>query len=156
MKKQIITVISVALAALMLFVSYALFFKDDGIDEIGDPFYTLTDDVKNSLSELDSDVTIVLSDYDGNDEYWEMLYRFAGAIVEANDDFELETEENSSFSGVRIIVGDNKKEIAFDDFFKKLYDGTKYAFDGEALIANTIFSLSGKEEKVIELRAKFL
>lgn len=153
MKKQIITVISVALAALMLFVSYALFFKDDGIDEIGDPFYTLTDDVKISLSELDSDVTIVLSDYDGNDEYWEMLYRFANAVIEANDDFELETEENSSFSGVRIIVGDNKKEIAFDDFFKKLYDGTKYAFDGEALIANTIFSLSGKEEKVIELRA---
>lgn len=153
MKKQIITVISVALVTLMLFVSYALFFKDNGIDEIGDPFYTLTDDVKNSLSEIDSDVTIVLSDYDENDEYWEMLYRFSNAIVEVNDDFSLETEENSSFSGARIVVGDNKKEIAFDNFFKTLYDGTKYAFDGEALIANTIFSLSGKEEKTIELRA---
>ena len=75
MKKQIITIASVALAALILFTTYAIFFQDDGIEEIGDPFYTLTDEVKTALNEINTDVTISLNGYDSDDDGWEMIYR---------------------------------------------------------------------------------
>lgn len=151
MKKQIIIIASVALAAVILFTSYAIFFKDDGIDEVGDPFYTLTDDVKNALAEIENEVEITLLGYDGDDDGWEMIYLFSQAIAEANDEITVVTADGGS--AVRISADSGSKEIAYDDFFKKLYDGTVYAFDGEALIANAIFSCCGKSELEISLRA---
>lgn len=153
MKKQIIVIASVALAAVLLFTSYVVFFKDDGIEEVGDPFYTLTEEVKNALAETDSDVAITLCGYDGDDENWERIYLFAQAIAAADRDIELETDEEASFSGVRIEANGSSKEIAKDDFYKKLYNGTEYAFDGENLIANAVFSLLGKNGMEISLRA---
>ncbi len=153
MKKQIIVIASAALAAVLLFTSYAVFFKDDGIEEVGDPFYTLTDEVKNALAETEDDVTITLCGYDGDDEDWERIYLFSEAIAAADRDIELETDGESSFSGVKIEANGNSKEIAKDDFYKKLYDGTNYAFDGENLITNAILSLLGKDGLEISLRA---
>ncbi len=154
MKKQIIVIASVALAAVLLFTSYIVFFKDDGIEEVGDVFYTLTDEVKNSLSEVDGDVEITLVGYDSDDDDWEMIYLFSQAVVAANRDFSLETaDKEGDFSGVKVEANGKTEKIAFDDFFKKLYDGTVYAFDGEALLANTIFAQFGIEKKEIALRA---
>ena len=68
MKKQIITITCVALAALILFTTYAIFFRDDGIEEVGDPFYTLSDEIKESLAEIEADVEITLKGYDGDDD----------------------------------------------------------------------------------------
>ena len=142
MKKQIIVIASVALAAVLLFTSYIVFFKDDGIEEVGDVFYTLTDEVKNSLSEVDGDVEITLVGYDSDDDDWEMIYLFSQAVVAANRDFSLETaDKEGDFSGVKVEANGKTEKIAFDDFFKKLYTGTKYAFDGENLVSNAIFSL---------------
>ncbi len=152
MKKQIITIVSVALTAILLFVSYVVFFKDSGIETVGDPFYTLTDSVKSELESVESDVTLALVGRNESDEGWEMITLFAEAVVDTNGDFEL-TEESGSFSGVRVSVGSSSKEIAFSDFFKTRYDGTRYAFDGESLIANAILSLAGREELNISLRA---
>lgn len=154
MKKQIIVIASVALAAVLLFTSYAVFFKDDGIEEVGDEFYTLTDEVKTALAEIDGDVEITLVGYNSDDENWEMIYLFSQSVVAANSDFSLKTaDKEDDFSGVRIESDEKTESIAFDDFFKKLYDGTVYAFDGEALIANTIFAQFGIAEKEISLRA---
>lgn len=151
MKKQIITIASVALVALILFVSYAVFFKDDGIEEVGDPFYTLTDEVNTALSELDNDVEITLRGYDGDDEGWEMIYLFAEAIANANGSISVDTADGDG--SVEISANGSSKQFAYNDFFKTLYNGTRYAFDGEALMANAILSLCGKEEKEISLRA---
>lgn len=153
MKKQIIVIASVALAAVLLFTSYVVFFKDDGIDVASDPFFSLTDEVKSSLQGIDTKVEIQLSQYDGNVENWETIYRYSELIASTNKKISLETEEDGGFKGVLVVSGDNKKEIEFDSFFKTLYDGTQYAFDGESLIANAIFSLCGKEEMDISLRA---
>ncbi len=153
MKKQIIVIASVALAAVLLFTSYVVFLKDDGIDEVGDPFYTLTDDVKGALSDIDTDVEILLSGYDRNDESWEMIYRFSEVIADTNRDFSMKVSEDGGFRGVTIKTDDGQKEIEFDSFFKTLYNGKRYAFDGESLIANAILSLCGKEEMQISLRA---
>ena len=152
MKKQIIVIVSVALAAVLLFTSYIVFFKDDGIDVAGDPFFTLTDEVKSSLQEIDTKVEIQLSQYDGDDENWEMIYRYAEVVASANKKFSVKATD-SSFKGVAVDIDGNNEKIEFDSFFKKLYDGTLYAFDGESLIANAIFSLCGKEKMDISLRA---
>ncbi len=151
MKKQIITIASVALAALILFTTYVVFFKDDGIEEIGDPFYTLTDEVKTAIEGVENEATITLKGYDGDDEGWEMIYLFANAIIEANDSISLNTVGGDN--KVEVSANGQSKEIAYNDFFKTLYDGTRYGFDGEALIVNAILSLNGKEEKNISLRA---
>ena len=153
MKKQIITIISVALAAILLFTAYSIFFKDDGIENVGDPFYTLNSDVKNSLSGIEEDTEIVLVGYDSADTDWEMIYLFCSSIVESNDNFSLNTsDKHGDFSGVTVKTDKGSKDIPFDDFFKKLYTGTKYAFDGENLVSNAIFSLCGKENMNISLR----
>ena len=151
MKKQIITIASVALAALILFTTYAIFFQDDGIEEIGDPFYTLTDEVKTALNEINTDVTVALKGYDSDDDGWEMIYRFATAMEEVNDSISIETAGGNKT--VQISANGQSKELAYDGFFKTLYNGTRYGFDGEALMVNAILSLCGKEEKAISLRA---
>ena len=153
MKKQIIVGIAGLLVAALLFTTYALFLKDDGIEEVGDPFYTLTDETKTALSEIEEDAVIKLFGYDGDDESWEMIYLFSQAIAETNRDISVEVEDDGSFVGVRVEYDRNEKAIAKDDFFKKLYDGTIYAFDGEKLIVNAILSLAGKSELEISLRA---
>ncbi len=153
MKKQITVIASVALAAVLLFTSYIVFFKDDGIEEASDPFYTLTDDVKVALSEIDTKVEILLSNYDANVENWEMIFRYSEVIAASNKKISLETSEEGEFDGVAVITDNGKEEIPLDSFFKTLYDGTQYAFDGESLISNAIFSLCGKDEKEISLRA---
>ena len=148
MKKQIIVIASVALAAIILFTSYALFFKDDGIEEVGDPFYTLTEDVKTALSEIEGDCEIQLIGYDGDDDNWERIYLFSNEIASANGDFEvlLNEEPDNEFVGVRVSGNGKNEDILFDAFFKKLFDGTIYAFDGESLIANAILKNFNKEQ----------
>ena len=56
MKKQIITITSFALVALILFTTYFVFFRDDGIEEVGDPFYTLTEEVKTTIAGIEDDI----------------------------------------------------------------------------------------------------
>jgi len=153
MKKQIIVIASVALAVVLLFTSYIIFFKDDGIEEATDPFFTLTDEVREKLSEIDTDVEIRLSKYDVNNVNWETIFRYAEVIASANKDISVETSTDGSFKGVEVITENGKKELEFDSFFKYLYNGVLYAFDGESLISNAIFSLCGKEEMEILLRA---
>ena len=151
MKKQIITITSVALAALILFTTYFVFFRDDGIEEVGDPFYTLSDEIKTALGEIDTDVTITLKGYDGDDDGWEMIYRFANVITEANDSISLETMDGDGL--VAISANGSSNEFQYNGFFKTLYNGTRYGFDGEALMVNSILSLCGKEKKNISVRA---
>ena len=75
MKKQIITVVSFALAAVLLFVTYIAFLKDDGIEEVSDPFYVLTPEAVSALEGLDEKATLHLRGYDSADEYWTIIYR---------------------------------------------------------------------------------
>lgn len=155
MKKQIITVVAVALVTVLLFTTYSIFLKDDGIEEVTDPFYVLSDEAVAALEAIDGDVAISLCGYNSADKYWTVLYRFAEAVASAGD-FDFEPYGEGGFTGVRIEYSgetDGTKDIEFDSFFKTLYDGTKYAFDGEALLVNGILSLEGKDAIDFELRA---
>ncbi len=153
MKKQIITVITVALAAIILFVAYSLFFKPSDIEVDLDEFYILYADVATALGEIEEDAEITLCGYDSTDDNWVMIYRFAESIMGANKKFDLTTADSGDFKGVKVTAQGNTKEIPFESFFKSLYDGTYYAFDGENLMANAILSLNGKEELSVNLRA---
>ena len=150
MKKQIITITSFALVALILFTTYFVFFRDDGIEEVGDPFYTLTDEVKAAVVGIEGDVTVTLNGYDGDDDGWEMIYLFTEAIAEENGNISVETASGDE----KVVVSANggTKEIAYKDFFVTLYDGTRYGFDGEALVVNAMLSLFGKTELSVSVR----
>ena len=150
MKKQIITITSFALVALILFTTYFVFFRDDGIEEVGDPFYTLTEEVKAAVVGIEDDVTVTLNGYDGDDDGWEMIYLFTEAIAEENGSISVETA--SGDAKVVVSAKGSTKEIAYKDFFKTLYDGTRYGFDGEALMVNAMLSLCGKSELSIAVR----
>ena len=154
MKKQIILVVSIALVAILLFTGYMVFLRDDGVEKVEDAFYTLTEEVKNQLSSTESDVDIELFGYDSSNTDWEMVYRFALAVENCDDNIKVKTNssKDGEFSGVRISVNGETKDVSFNDFFKTHYDGTKYAFDGESLICNGIFALTGKEGKDIPAR----
>ncbi len=154
MKKQIITIAAVAVAVALLFGVYAIFLRDNGIDEVGDPFYTLTESVKNSLAETDEKVKIQLFGYDSANADWEMIYRFALSVADAGKNISVETDKNADgdFSGVLVSTENGSGEIPFSLFFKTLYDGTVYGFDGESLICNRIFSLTNKEQQEISVR----
>lgn len=152
MKKQIITVVSFALAAILLFATYAIFLKDDGIEEVADPFYVLSDEAVKALENLDEDATLYLRGYDSADDYWTILKRFADSVAKSGD-IDVETDTAGGFNGVEIEYDGKTSKIEFDSFFKTLYDGTRYAFDGEALLVNGILSLAGKETISLGLRA---
>ena len=153
MKKQIITVAAVALAAILLFGVYSIFLKDDGIETDKDPFYNIGKDVEEELGKLKDKVKITLNGYDADDENWVMISAFASSLRQANKKISVSESESGNDRNVTVALKDNEKKIQFDDFFKKLYDGTIYAFDGENLICNAIFSLAGKETKEISLHA---
>lgn len=153
MKKQIITIVAVALAAVLLFAVYSIFFRDNGIDVVGDPFYTLGTEAGAALAGVDEDIVITLSGYDGGDDGWEMISRFSGVIADANKKIKVKTEASGSLVGVKVSSKTSSEEIAYDSFFKANYDGTRYAFDGEALIVNAVLSLCGKDKMNISLRA---
>ena len=154
MKKQIITIAAVAVVVALLFGVYAIFLRDNGIEEVGDPFYTLTDSVKNSLSETEEKVEIQLFGYDSANADWEMIYRFAQIVADAGKNISVETDKNprDDFSGVRIVTDNGSIDTDFSVFFKTLYDGTVYGFDGESLICNGIFRLTNEEEQEISVR----
>ncbi len=152
MKKQIITVVSFALVAVLLFVTYIVFLKDDGIEEVADPFYVLTPEAAHALDNLDEDATLYLRGYDSADDYWTIIYRFAKAMKKEGN-VDVETDPESSFKGVEIEYDGRDIKIEFDSFFKTLYDGTRYAFDGESLLVNGILSLAGKDTIEFKLRA---
>ncbi len=152
MKKQIITVVSFALVAVLLFTTYIVFLKDDGIEEVTDPFYVLTPEAATALENLDDEATIYLRGYDSADDYWTIVKRFADAISDSGD-VDVETDTESSFKGVEIEYDGKNTKIEFDSLFKTLYDGTRYAFDGESLLVNGILLLAGKEPLKLELRA---
>jgi len=158
MKKQIIIVASVLAAALLLFGLYEFVFKTDSLDDIsGDSFYTLTEPVAAEIQNIEDNITILFSGVSEetvkSDEYLNRTYKYALVFKKTNKKIKVKFDEDGSFQGVVVKKGDAEKQIPFDDFYKTLSNGTKYAFDGERLIANAIFSLCGKEEMKVELRA---
>ena len=145
MKKQIITVVSVALAAILIFVVYTAFFKKDDIEEVEDPFYSLASDTKTAVAALEQSHTIELKGYDVDDDGWVAILRIANAFHAANKKITVKTSEAAGFSGVAIDNGGKTDTFEYGELFKTLYDGTRYAFDGEAVIANSLLASEGKE-----------
>ena len=148
MKKQIIAVAAVAVAAILLFTVYTVFFKKDDIEEVSDPFYSLTEEVRAAVSKLEGDYSVTLHGYDVDDDGWVALLRLANDFKSANRDISVETESEKKNGADCVTVSGVGKtaDIAYSDMFLRLYDGTRYAFDGESKIANALFSFGGADE----------
>lgn len=153
MKKQIITVVAVALVAVLLAGTYFIFFADDNITEEIDPFYVLSDSMLERLDGLDEKIVITLGGYDPDDSYWVILHTFVQSFDEASKKISVEYEDNG-FTGVTVSSEATSIQIEYDSFFKLRYDGkTKYAFDGERLIGSAVCELAGTECPELALRA---
>lgn len=153
MKKQIIIIVSVAVLTALLFTAYAVFFNNDDIATVeNDPIYSVTDSSKEALDALDKKVVITVSGYNPDNSDWNIIYLYTQVLDECSKNVKRRVDD-LGFSGVRVEVGKESKDISFDDFFKVRFDGVRYAFDGEALIVNAALSLSGVETLEIPLRA---
>lgn len=150
MKKQIIAVSAVVLAIILLVTSYFVFFRKSDESDF-DEFYRLSDEVKSAMGELGADTEIELRGYSESDPGWQDIYKSALCFAEASRKIDVKTSSGSG--DVRISSGSEEVVIAYNDFFKTLYDGTRYAFNGEPLIANAILKCSGGEEIAVEARA---
>ncbi|MDD4163683.1 MAG: DUF4340 domain-containing protein [Eubacteriales bacterium] len=148
MKKQIIIVGTVLLVALLLVGVYQIFFKTD--DENTEEKFDLSDAVKSEIEKVDRDFKIIISGADENaiksDPANKLMYMLANALSEANDRISVSFDKNESFYGIIIKSGGDQKQISYDELYKKLENGTKYAFDGERLYTNAILSLCGRTE----------
>ena len=153
MKKQIIIIVSVAVLTALLFTAYGVFFNKDYIATVqDDPIYSITDASKDALESLDKKATLIVSGYNPDDSDWNIIYLYAKMISETNKRVKFK-EDDLGFSGIRVEIDGESKDINFDDFFKVRFDGARYAFDGEALLVNAILELSGSETLEIPLRA---
>lgn len=150
MKKQIIAVSAVVLAIILLVTSYFVFFrKSDDTDF--DEFYRLSDEVKAAIGEIGEDTEIELRGYSESDAGWQDIYKSASCFASASKKVKVKTA--SGAGDVRIGSDGGEVVIAYGDFFETLYDGTRYAFNGEPLIANAILKCNAKPELAVEARA---
>ncbi len=152
MKKQIITIAAVAVIAVLLFAVYTLFIKDSGIDEAVDVTYALSDPVKSAIGDIGR-TELTLRGYDVDDDGWLMIRRSALQFSAANGNIKVSDSSSGGEPGVEVVSGGNSGFIPYGSFFKRLYDGTLYGFDGEALIANAILKSNGREELEVAVHA---
>lgn len=158
MKKQLLIVGGVLIAALILFGVYEFIIKNDDFTLIEDEFYKLTEPVINEIKKIDDNIDIVFCGVNNKtvkeDEYYNRAYLFALAYSETNSKIDVSFDEKDSFSGIIFKKGDSKIQVAFDELYIAFEDGTRYAFDGESIYTNALLSLS-KMQKMenIKLRA---
>ncbi len=143
MKKQLITIISVALAAILLFVAYSVFFDgNDDITTTDDPYTTISDELRDAVSAIDGEIELKLLQYDPADSYWEWVYLCCDTLSEVNGGISLSTDKGGDFKGISIKTDKGSKDIKFDSLFKMKYT-TKYAYNGWSVICNALFELYG-------------
>lgn len=149
MKKQLIIVGVALVLALLLFGAYIIYSNSTEYVAPTDP-YTLTDAVKAEIEKVDKKIQIIISGASESSIITNTtnnhMFSLATAMTEANDKITISFDETGSFSGVIIKSDNEEKQIPYEDMFKKLEDGTKYAFDGERLYTNAILSLCGMNE----------
>lgn len=157
MKKQLIIICSVFLAAILLFVGYALLKPADDVENgtSGDG-YTLADDTASAVSGLENKYVII---FDGRETdvttsvTRDHIYGFAQSLAAAGGNISIEFNDSKQLDGVTVKGSSGEKKIEYKDFFKYLSDGTPYATDAQSLLINAVLSLEGKPEIKVDLYA---
>ncbi len=155
MKKQIIIMAAVFLVAVIIGVTAIIIANNNkpAVDTETDSFYILTDSAKELLSDKSISGSMTLGGYSASDGEMERLYKFMQAIENASGGRLTASYTASVDKALTVDVGGKTQSIAYDSVYKRLSDGTAYAFDGESLILNAVCSLAGKENIEIPLRA---
>ncbi len=148
MKKQFIIIGSVFLAAILLFVGYAILKPADDIDDTSDDnSYQLADDTVSAAGSLENKYII---EFDGrqNDITTSIsrnhIYGFALSLAEANGNISIEFNGSKDLVGVNVKGQNGTNFIAYNDFYLYLDDGTAYATNAESTLINAMLSLEGK------------
>lgn len=154
LKKQYIIAAAILLVAIALIVVYFAFLREEAPVEETEDFYILSDISAEKLNSLDDNVRIVLlreESYFNSDTYRKTvldflrLYAADGGRVTLEfasaDDWPDAADENTVvFAGKSATV-----YVDYNDIFKKLEDGTFYAFDGERLFTDALLVADGKQ-----------
>ncbi len=156
MKKQLTIAVAVVVLALLLYGAYELFIKDD--DQVQqDPFYILNKETAQAIFDLNEKVEILFYGYSEGEikgtEDINRIYLFSQSFADQNNKISLSFQPDGNKENLGIKAGGKEQTLAYSDFYKVNADGKKYAFDGESLIANTIFSLLQADSIEIPLRA---
>ncbi len=148
MKKQIIIIASVFLAAILLFVGYTVLKPADDIDDSSDDTkYQLSDSTESAAGILENKYII---EFDGkqNDITTSIsrnhIYGFAQSLANANPDISIEFNNSKELVGVTVKGNGGSKNIKYDDFYLYLDDGTAYATNAESTLVNAMLELEGK------------
>jgi uncharacterized protein YdeI (BOF family) len=124
MKKQLIIVGSVLVAALLLFGLYEFVFKNDTAPDQSDSFYTLSDPVTAKIKKIEDKVEIVFSGVSEKavtgDEYLNRDYKFALSYHNANGKIKVKFDESGSYKGIIFKKDSAEKQISFDELYKSL------------------------------------
>lgn len=145
MKKKIIILISVFVAAGLLLGAYLIFFRSS--DSTKGDYYRISE-AALALGELDYDnVKITFSDsHDAldADKYDTYICGFADAFEHKIKNISVAYGEGSDFCTVS--CGGKSKKLEKEAFFNTLENGAKYSFNGEVLYAMAILEVTGNAE----------
>ena len=150
MKKQIITIVAVALAAILVLIP--VFMLDNGNKDINvqdDPYTTVSNELRSAIEAIEGDVKIELLQYNGANSEWEKVYLCAETIADINQSITFTESKNGNFSGVTVTADGKTTQIPFADMFLMNYK-TPYGFRGYSVILNAIFKLKGMPEIEID------
>lgn len=156
MKKQIITIISVALAAILLFGLSSAFNKGENNQPAADdPYTTVPENAATAMVEIQQPVSLVLYGYEDTNSDWEKIFYSIHALTELNGNITMSvdsqtanhTHAGAGFKGVCISANGKYEDIPFSDFFlhKKILN-KDYGFNGFSVVCNSIFRLCGMPE----------
>ncbi len=151
MKKQIITIIAVAVLAIALFIGYTIL-KGSDIDTVSDPTYQLNSTEIKALGSIGKNMDIAIVGYNSKNSDWITTGLFLESIKAANEKITISSQSAEDFSGVIVKSGKETVKIPFNDMFLIRYDGARYAYDTSVVI-NAMLKLDGKQELKANPRA---
>ena len=152
LKKQYLISGVILLLAVALILVYFLFLREEAPVTETDPFFVLTDEAKAQVDTLRDDVRIVLLRSETEiaaDALRTRMRSFLELYPQANDAVSLEYGSLSDWPDAPdadAIVFAGKAEtvyVRYDDLYKKLENGTAYAFDGERLFTAALLKADG-------------
>ena len=154
LKKQYLISGIILVLAVALIVVYFVFLREEAPETETDPFFVLSDEAKAQLDTLKDDVRIVLLRSEADiaaDALRTRMHSFLELYPQENDKLSLSYGSLSDWpdapdaDAVVFAGAAGTVYVRYDDIYKRLEDGTAYAFDGERLFTAALLEADGRD-----------
>ncbi len=144
-KKKLITLVSLALVAAVIFALYFLVFRKQESQQDPDAgYYAISQTAREALAGLDKDVTIRFAsprETLENDPELQYVSHYAQSFAHFAEHVSVEYGAGGDFCAVS--CGGEKVTYAQNDFFGTLENGARYIFYGEQLYGKAALKVAG-------------